>query len=59
MTTRPPTPPPTHHCVNCRKPLYREDPEWPWKDPRGKWQCPNHPRAGDSVVTPHVAAPGT
>lgn len=58
MTTQPPTQEPTHHCVNCQRPLHREDPEWPWKDDRGEWHCRKHPRAGESKITPHLAAPG-
>lgn len=58
MTTQPPTQEPVHHCVNCGRLVSREDPEWPWKDRQGRWQCPRHPRAGQSKITPHIAAPG-
>lgn len=57
--TRAPTPVATHHCLYCRRNLHRDGPDWPWKDPAGKWQCKRHPRKGESQIVPHLAAPGT
>lgn len=57
--TQEPTPPATHHCLYCRRPLHRDGPDWPWKNPAGDWRCPSHPRVGESKIIPHQALPGT
>jgi hypothetical protein len=57
--TQAPTPVATHHCLLCRKNLHRDGPDWPFKDPAGKWQCRRHPRYGESQIIPHLSVPGT
>lgn len=41
-------------CVFCGQPLTRSHPDALWKAPDGSWQCPNHPRAEDTRISPHT-----